>query len=393
VLFGTTAILSAQPSLAQVWARHDALVLAPREEALDGDQAHSHSFTGKRGNRVHAWDLGLKSAPVVLTWGGGPGDTLQPKRLSGMFAHPRTYRHIVLDQPGTGASQWVQGWRPEDSVEDAVAFLDQRGIRGPVIVTGWSWGSTMALLFAQRHPERVCGVVVGGVWTNTPEEVRSYLDADGARAWMPGVSEAFRSYSNGHGTACDLHQAIRAGKGGPALPRAYVEAEVMQCGAGGIPRPVLMQPVPQQEGRPVDMATETDENVKFAFIESEMLCRGQRGAWRLKLRFPKTLARIPLVVIQGRYDQVCMPEIARKVYAAWPGSRKLFVPLNSGHWNFTGPSPESCQRAGLTLTPDQENRLRCAMELDYGSGCIVEAAIEGLLAPKASRATAPVTAR
>ena len=100
------------------------------------------------------------------------------------FSSPNAYRHIVLDQPGTGGSDWVPGWKPEDCVDDAVTFLRQRNIRGPILVSGWSWGSTMALLFAQRHPQWVRGLVIGGVWTNTPEEVAYYLDAQGPRSWI-----------------------------------------------------------------------------------------------------------------------------------------------------------------------------------------------------------------
>lgn len=371
--------LFAQPTLASVWAKHDALVLGPKGQPLTPDSNRAHVFMGKSGRRVRAWDLGPEAAPVILTWGGGPGDTLAPERLYMGFSSPDAYRHIVLDQPGTGGSDWVPGWKPEDSVDDAVTFLRQRSIRGPILVSGWSWGSTMAMLFAQRHPQWLRGLVIGGVWTNTSEEVAYYLDAQGPRSWMPGLSEAFRPYSDGRGTACDLHHAIRQGRGGTALAKAYVDAEIMQCGVGGIPRPVLLKPQTGTDRSPVDMATEKDEDTRFAFIESEMLCRGQRGAWKLHLRFPKALASVPLVVIQGRYDQVCKPETASRVFRAWPGIRKRFVPMNAGHWSFTGPSPDSRKRAGLELTPTQEQQLDRAMKLDFGSAYIIEAAVVCLL--------------
>lgn len=371
--------LSAQPSLTRVWEKHDTLVLGSKGEPLLATTPHSHTFTGRSGRKVRAWDLGPSTAPVILTWGGGPGYTLSPDQITDSYAHPNRYRHIVIDQPGTGGSEWAPGWRPEDTIEDAVTFLDSRCIRGPILVNGWSWGSTMALLFAQRHPERVRGMVIGGVWMNTPAEVAYYLDAEGPRTWMPGVSDVFRPYSNGRGTACDLHRAIRDGRGGTALANAYVDAEVLQCQAGQIPRPTLLKPLVVADRGPVNMAVETDENVKAAFIETEMLCRGQRGAWKLGLRFPRTLATIPLVVIQGRYDQVCMPETALRVFRAWPGRRKVFVPMNSGHWNFTGPSDQSRKRAELLLAPEQEQQLKRAMQLDYGSVRIVEAANACLL--------------
>jgi proline iminopeptidase len=240
----------------------------------------------------------------------------------------------------------------------------------------------MALLFAQRHPDLVKGVVVGGVWMNTPAEVEAYLGASGARSWMPGVLEAFRAFSGGKGTACDLHAAIRAGRGGNPLVQAYSKAEFLQGGAGRIPRKPLLEVVPPIQSKPVDVATETDDDVRFAYIESEMMCRGQRGQWSLHLRFPKGLAQVPLIVIQGRYDQICTPEVARRVYRAWPGTQKLLVPFNGGHWSFNGPDKETRALAGLNLSNTDEEKLSKATALHFGNHRLLNgAAIECLAVP------------
>ncbi|NWJ40819.1 MAG: alpha/beta hydrolase [Geothrix sp.] len=289
-------------------------------------------------------------------------------------------RHVSVDQPGTGGSAWIPGWKPEDTVDDAAEFLRLRGITEPVLLEGWSWGSTMALLFAQRHPRLVRGIVIGGMWTNTRKEVRAYLDADGARAWMPGWTEQFSVFTNGHGSACDLHRAIREGAGGGTLAEAYDAAESEQAGSGQIPRQPLPGPIPRVSSpTPVDMETESDETIRFAYIESEMMCRGQRGIWRLRLQFPRRLASVPLVVIQGRYDQVCLPETAQRVVRAWPGSRKLLVPMNGGHGSFRSPRREDLERAGVSLPAEQQWALEKAAMLSYGNGGLLKrAALECL---------------
>ncbi|MDP2874621.1 MAG: alpha/beta hydrolase [Holophaga sp.] len=372
----------AQPTIQEVWARHDKFVMTAASKPIPVDPSCATKFKGKRGQTVRGWDVGSRNAPVILTWGGGPGETYSPEYLAASYANPLGYRHVSIDQPGTGESAWLSGWKPEDTVDDAAEFLRLREIKAPVIVTGWSWGSTMALLFAQRHPNLVGGIVVGGVWTNAPEEVAYYLDAAGPRAWMPGISEAFRAFSNGRGTACDLHQAIRDGRGGTALPKAYQEAEFDQCFQGQIPRKPLIEPVGRTESKPVDMKTETDEGVRFAFIESEMMCRGQRGEWRLRLRFPERLSEVPLIVIQGRYDQVCNPEVARRVFRAWPAKRKVFVPFNGGHWNFYGPGKEERTQVGLNLNAEQEAQLGKANRLHFGDAALLGgAAVDCLINP------------
>jgi len=53
--------------------------------------------------------------------------------------------------------------------------------------------------------------------------------------------------------------------------------------------------------------------------------------------------------------------------------------MNAGHWSFSGPSPNSRKRAGLELTPTQEQQLDRAMKLDFGSGFIIEAALACLI--------------
>ena len=380
----------AQPTLQELWKRHDQWVLKGDPDAVRPlPPGASSTFTGKRGNLVQGWDVGPPHAPVFLWWQGGPGFAASPERDALYFEHPGQFRHVEINQPGTGASAWIPGWRPEDTVDDAVTFLRLRGIHRPVIVAGWSWGSTMALLFAQRHPELVAGVVVGGVWTNTPQEVRYYLGKTGSRSWIPGLSDAFSAFTRKKGVATDLHAALAQGKGGKALAEAYERAEFAQCTEGENPREPVWREVPAASGPPVDMASEKDGTTRFACIESEMMARGERGRWKLDLTFPDSLARVPLIVMEGRYDQVCMPRTARKVFKAWPGRRKLFVPLNAGHWPFRGPSKEELAEAGLDLTPEQKRAYRRAMMLHFGSGYLIGAAIDLLAHPGGTTRQAP----
>ncbi len=371
--------LHAQPTLQKLWTKHDQFVMEGDPKATKVDPSCSYSFKGKQGQAVRGWDVGLSSAPVVLWWPGGPGSKASPEFISFFFSNPEAIRQISIDPPGTGESAWVPDWKPEDTVDDALTFLKLRGITGPVIVVGGSWGSTMSLLFAQRHPEWVRGAVVAGLWTNTPEEVRRYLDADGTRSGIPGLSYSFKAFTTGRGTACDLHEAIRQGSGGKQLPPAYMRAESLQAGLGPNPRTNLIDTVPKGSTTPVDMTAEPNATIRFAYIESEMMCRGQKGTWKLDRSFPITLGDVPLVVIQGRYDQVCDPEVAREIYRAWPSKRKLYVPFNGGHSFFRGPGKDSMDRAGLVLTIDQKAQLERANRLHFGSSYLYGAAVDCLI--------------
>ncbi len=387
-LFGlVTALtlpLSAQLSREAIWARHDQLVLATAAP-LKAQAEWEHTFTGTRGQRVRGYDLGPAQAPAVLWWNGGPGSAFDPSIVTGCLRDPSAFRVLVLDQPGVGAgaSEWVPGWKPEDTVEDAVTFLKQRGIRGPVIVAGWSWGSTMALLFAQRHPELCRGVAVGGIWSNTPQEVARYLGPEGTHALMPGMAEAFRAVARPTASACDLHDALKRGVGGKALVEAYDRAESLQSVATTSLREEVLAPVAASAGTPVDMVSEKDPNTRFAYIESEMMCRGQRGEWALKMDFPKTLEPVPLVVVQGRFDQVCDPEVALQVHRAWPGARKIFIPLNTSHGSNRPPTDAQLKAAGLD--PALRPQIARALNLETGAcGPMLGAAVFALHAETTS---------
>ena len=361
------AQVGAQMSREATWARHDQLVLAPDSPPLKQEPAWAHDFTGSKGQRVRGYDFGPADAPAILWWNGGPGEGFFPGIVTACLREPMAYRHLVLDQPGVGKgeSAWVEGWKPEDTVEDAVAFLKLRGVKGPVLVAGWSWGSTMALLFAQRHPELCRGVAVGGVWSNSPSDVAYYLGPDGTHALMPGMEEAFAAVAE-PADACGLHAALAAGRGGKALAHAYAEAETAQCLLTWPMRQPVLKPVADAPGKPVDMATEPDPEVRFAYIESEMMCRGERGEWALPMAFPPSLARVPLAVVQGRFDQVCDPRTALRVFQAWPGSRKAFIPIDTSHWPDAAPTAEELKAAGVD--PALRPKLRRAIALQTGDG-------------------------
>jgi len=184
---------------------------------------------------------------------------------------------------------------------------------------------------------------------------------------MPGLPDVFRKIVRGRLSASGLYRAIRDGRGGKPLIQAYCEAEAIQASEGRIPRRPLFSRLPLVDSKPVDMFNEKDVDIRFAFIESEMMSRGERGEWALKIRFSERLSRVPIIVLQGRYDQVCSRDIAMSVFNAWPCKSKLLVPVNGGHWSYGGPDKQTFTAAGFTLTEVQEASVNKAMSLHFGN--------------------------
>lgn len=96
------------------------------------------------------------------------------------------------------------------------------------------------------------------------------------------------------------------------------------------------------------------------------------------------LVEVPLMVIQGRYVQICKPEVAMRVYRAWPGSQKLLVPFNGGHWGFKGPDKETRVQAGLDLSNSDEERFSKAIALHFGNHRLLNGAAIDCLAISSS---------
>lgn len=368
-------------TLESIWRRHDAIAISdlpmPQPLNLNGG---SHEFIGRAGNRVCGWDMGEPDRPVVLWWTGGPGEPFGPKVLSWSSLDLHGFRHICIDTPGAGEgkspkSEWRAGWRPEDQADDAATFLRVRGVKRKVIVLGWSWGSTMALLFAQRHPDLCEGVVAGGVWANTSSEVRRYLGTESTRSWIPGLDAAFERVVGRRSSAIEIHRAIKFGRGGKAFAKAYVTSESGQA----LPDySIRGNSDPALAGSPYDhwLAIKSeDPDFRLAHIESEMMARGEAGQWRLRFNFSPKLAGVPMILIQGRFDQVCDPDTARHVYAAWPGSKKLLVPMNIGHWNPRGATNAEFEAVGIDLS--MRSKFKKLNALHWGSAsCMMAAGVE-----------------
>ena len=133
------------------------------------------------------WD----GRPVVFLHG-GPGGRTQPSNT--LFFDPEYYRVILFDQRGSGRSRPPAELRDNTSqhlVNDIEALRKYFRISKWHIVFGGSWGSTLALLYAQTYPEVVRSLVLRGVFTMRWEEMGFMRGFDGAARLFPELHEEF----------------------------------------------------------------------------------------------------------------------------------------------------------------------------------------------------------
>jgi proline iminopeptidase len=121
--------------------------------------------------------------PVVFLHG-GPGAGLSPYHRR--FFDPARYRIVLFDQRGAGRSTPHAELRHNTTwhlVADIEAIREHLGIERWVVFGG-SWGSTLALAYAQAHPERVLGLVLRGIFLGRPGELRWFNECDGGASWI-----------------------------------------------------------------------------------------------------------------------------------------------------------------------------------------------------------------
>ncbi|KAF8839616.1 prolyl aminopeptidase serine peptidase [Paxillus ammoniavirescens] len=270
-------------------------------------------------------------APVVFLHG-GPGGGTDPKDRE--FFNPEQYKIVLLDQRGAGKStpnasiEYNTTW---DLVADVERLREKLGIE-KWHVFGGSWGSTLALAYAQAHPTRVRSLVLRGIFTLRKSELQFFYQ-NGASHLFPeewdrylapvdpserdDMVTAYHALLNSPEEATRLQAAKAWSRWEMATSKLYVSDDLLR----------------RAEGDSFALAFARIENHYFVnegFMRDGQLLEEQSIA---KIR------HIPTIVVQGRYDVVCPAATAWALKTAWeaqssdssPVSFKLHIVPDAGH--------------------------------------------------------------
>ena len=278
------------------------------------------------GNRVFYEQSGNPDGKPVVFLHGGPGGGTSPWHRR--FFDPERYRIILLDQRGCGRST------PHASAPDAdvrhnttwhlVADIDL--LRRNLGIDRWqvfggSWGSALALAYAQTHPEAVTEIVLRGIFTLRRHELEWFYEG-GAGAVFPDlwadfiapipVLERSRMIEAYHRRLFDPDPAVHRPAG---LAWTRWEASTL-----------TLRPDPEL----VAAMTDPDTAVAFARIENHYFVHEGWFREGQLIENARALRGIPAVIVQGRYD-VCTPMMtAWDLHRAWPEADFVVVP-DAGH--------------------------------------------------------------
>jgi proline iminopeptidase len=261
-----------------------------------------------------------RGIPVVFLHG-GPGGGCSP--LHRRFFDPARYRIVLFDQRGCGRSTPHAELAGNDTwslVDDLERIRLHLGIRR-WLVFGGSWGSTLALAYAERHPAQVLGLVLRGIFLCRARDVHWFYQSGADRVFPEAWAEFVAPIpADERGDLVAAYHRRLTGADPDVRARCAIAWSVWEARCATLREDPLL--VEHYFDVPTALAFARIENHYFmndAFLHEDQL-----------LRDAHRLADIPGVIVHGRYDLVCPVEQALALHAAWPRAELVIVP-DAGH--------------------------------------------------------------
>lgn len=280
-----------------------------------------HELAVSDHHSLYVEEVGTPAGIPAVFLHGGPGAGCEPWHRQ--FFDPDRYRVILFDQRGAGRS------RPHADLEENTTWHlveDMEWLRRHFgierwLVFGGSWGSTLALAYAERYPERVSALVLRGIFLCREHEIRWFYQ-EGASRIFPDYWEDFLApvAPEDRGDLLKAYHRLLTGKD---ELRRMAAAQAWSVWEG---RCATLEPNPDVVAHfrdpHVALAMARIESHYFvhrAFLEPDQL-----------LRDAHRIAEIPGIIVHGRYDLICPVENAWELHRAWPRS-ELAIQPHSGH--------------------------------------------------------------
>lgn len=283
-----------------------------------------HDIAVDNGHRLYVEECGRPDGVPAVFLHGGPGAGCEPAHRG--FFDPARYRAVLFDQRGCGRST-PHASLVANTTCDLIADIEHIRMRLGIerwLVFGGSWGSTLALAYAQMHPERVTALVVRGIFLCRDEEIRwfyqdgaSWVFPDYWQDYLAPIPEAERDdlLHAYHRRLTSLDESERM-----TAARAWSVWEGRTATLAGDPRVEAYFAHPHVA-------------LSLARIECHYFVHRAFLAPNQLLRDAHRLALIPGVIVQGRYDIICPLRSAWELHQAWPRAELQIIP-DAGHSAF-----------------------------------------------------------
>jgi proline iminopeptidase len=272
------------------------------------------------GHSMYWEEVGNPDGRPVLFLHGGPG--AGAGAVHRRFFDPAFWRVVIFDQRGAGRSTPL-GELAENTTPHLVADIERlRRFLGidRWLLFGGSWGSTLALAYAQAWPDRVTGLVLRGVFLGRRAEVDWFLN--GMRLVFPDAHAEFLGFLPEAERSDPLAAYLRRlNHPDPAVHMPAARAWSVYEGSCStlLPSPATVASFAQDRTA-----------LGLARIEAHYFTHGLFLPEGGLLKHMDRIRHLPGEIVQGRYDMVCPPVTAFDLAAAWPAARLTLIP-DAGH--------------------------------------------------------------
>ncbi len=288
-------------------------------------EPYETGFLKKGKHEIYYEQCGNPKGKPAIFLHGGPGGGCGS--LSRRFFNPKKYRIILFDQRGCGRS------KPHTCLEDNTTWHlieDIETIRERLSIKKWlvfggSWGSTLAIAYAQKYPNNVSQMVLRGIFMLRQKELQWFYQY-GASEMYPEAWQGFLKEipENERDNLIEAYRKIFYGKNKEKQLSAAKAWSKWEASCSFINH----NPDAVKESINAEFA------LAFALIENHYFVnKGFLENENQLLDNIDIIRNIPTIIIQGRYDVVCPPTTAYELHSKWPESELVIAPF-SGHSAF-----------------------------------------------------------
>jgi proline iminopeptidase len=300
-------------------------------DASETDKRHgsftpltSRTLSVGDGHEIYVETIGQAAGIPAIYLHGGPGSGCQPAHRR--LFDPARYHAVLFDQRGAGLSR-PKGSREANTTGDLITDMEK--IREMLnfdrwLVVGGSWGATLALAYAQRHPDRTTGIVLRSTFLGTRAEL-DWAFIDGLRRFYPGLNADFLGLLS----AEEQMQPLEAYWSRILNPDPQIHGPAAR--AWHDTERILSEHKPDLDRLDLNAIKDSTRPLPSTpFMEAHyfqnqcFLSPGQLLADAGQLR------DIPGIIVQARYDLLCPVSTAQALVAAWPQAELRMVE-GAGH--------------------------------------------------------------
>jgi proline iminopeptidase len=271
------------------------------------------------GHEIYFEESGNLNGKPVIFLHGGPGSGTEAKHRR--FFDPEKYRIILMDQRGCGKSRPHASLEKNttwDLVSDIESLREFLGI-DKWVVFGGSWGSTLALAYAESYPERVKGLIVRGIFLSRKEELDWFFQK-GASFIFPEEWEKFISMIPENERSDLMNAYYKRLMSSDRKKFAYAWSRWEAIAVRLQTDPEFLQSFTEEFHADAVARIECHYFVNKSFFKTDN--------WLIENAH--RIEDIPTIIVHGRYDMICPVKNAWDLFKALPKAKLEIIP-DAGH--------------------------------------------------------------